>query len=238
MKRGLLIVLLMRSSFLTYAQNIPYEKLDSLSALISKYQLRANGLSYNNGYSDYELSFAEQNFGEFFSDQLAYTAVYKKEQGKEVMTLTENIDLTKVSGITREVFNNKVTVVTLYFPKGHLQRQVFDNGIPVDYLEFYSNNQPGDYLFKSLFDLCTLFRIEKGLTTEKAAAAEKNDLYVLSDTDFINKYPTSLLARQAAFSIAQKEKKKREEERIEKERLEKIRLEKERIAYQKYLHLW
>ena len=100
MKRILLLFVVLQSAASIHASNIPYEKLDSISALVSKLQLRANGLTYNNGYADYELSFAEGNFKILFSTQLAYKSAYKKWNGKEVLFFTENIDLSKATGIT------------------------------------------------------------------------------------------------------------------------------------------
>ncbi len=232
MKRILLLFVVLQSAASIHASNIPYEKLDSISALVSKLQLRANGLTYNNGYADYELSFAEGNFKILFSTQLAYKSAYKKWNGKEVLFFTENIDLSKATGITWEVLGNSIIDVKLYFPKGLLKTQLFDNGAFVnttndDYLEFFSNDQSGDMLFNSLNDVCALFKIAAGLATEKKIADENRDWTALSETAFVNKYPSALRAKQANYSLTQKEEKKREEARIENEYVEKIRIEKE-----------
>ena len=96
MNKTVLTIIVLFISFTIKAQNIPYEKLDSISELISKRQFEANDKSYIENEKTIKVSFSNQNFKVAFSDLLTTNVVYKMTNNLEVMELAENIDLTKV----------------------------------------------------------------------------------------------------------------------------------------------
>jgi hypothetical protein len=239
MKKIILLVANILITLSLQAQTIPYEKLDSISSEISKLQLKANNLPYKDAKgNEYEISFSDKNFEVFFYNQLAFKSVYKKWDGKEILALTENIDLSKVTAITKHTSFTDVVLIKLYFPTGYLKTQLFENGILTntiteEYLEFFTTNSSREKLANSLYDLVVLFKITKGLTTEEKMTEERIDYTALSKEDFLKKYPNSLLAKQAQLIIKEKEdKQKNKIELEEKERKEAaIKYEKAFISY-------
>ena len=135
-------------SFKVTAQNIPYEKLDSISSAISQYQLRSDNLTYNDGKDDYELSFPENNFQIFSSTNTATKVVNKKSGEKEFVCITENIDLSKVDEAFQVQYPGQAGVVRMNFPEG-VKTQIYTNGVYTNtvreyYLEFfYNRNEEG-----------------------------------------------------------------------------------------------
>jgi hypothetical protein len=207
----------------THAQTIPYEKLDSISDAISKLQTEANGRGFNDVDKHYEISFPTENFRILFSDQLAYKTVYKKLDEKEILVFTENIDLSEATGIIKQTSYTNIIGIKLYFPKGYLKSQIFENGILTntvteDYLEFYTKIEQREQLYKSILDACNILQIAKGSTTKEKIVEEDKDYSSLSNENFTKKYPNSLKTMQAKLFIKQKE-----EERLEKERLETLK---------------
>ena len=134
-------------SFVANAQKLPYEKLDSISANISKLQLTINDLTYNDGKEDYILSFPENNFQILYSTGKAQRAVYKKKGDTEYLYLTENIDLTKLGAFYHVRHSGGIGVFGMSFPNG-IQTQIYINGKYTEtksenYLNFYYE-QKGD----------------------------------------------------------------------------------------------
>nr|WP_315197480.1 hypothetical protein [uncultured Flavobacterium sp.] len=136
--QALLFILI---SFVAKAQKIPYEKLDSISASISKSQLKVNNLTYNDGMDDYILSFPENNFQILYSTGKAQRAVYKKIGDTEYLYLTENIDLTNVDVFYQLRYPGAIGLYRMHFPNG-VQTQIYTNGKYTEtksekYLDFY-----------------------------------------------------------------------------------------------------
>ena len=154
------------------AQKISYQKLDSISTLISRVQKETESLSYKDEKGDtYQLSFPDDNFTIWANNRLASKAVYKKWGDREVLALTENIDLSKASGIEIGPWISKgVYVIKLSFPPGSLKTQLIENGkvtntITEDYLEFFckaERNINYDFLKKVAFS-SLIIQQEKGL---------------------------------------------------------------------------
>lgn len=139
--KQLIIILLLTIVFKSSAQNIPYEKLDSISASISKLQLQANNLTFNDGKDDYLLSFPENNFRILYSTGKAERSVYKKKGDTEYLYLTENIDLTKVDVFYHIRYPGAIGILRMSFPNG-IQTQIYINGKYTEtknepYLTFY-----------------------------------------------------------------------------------------------------
>lgn len=205
-------------NFLINAQTIPYEKLDSISSEISILQLKANDLPYKDAKgNEYEISFSDKNFEILFHNQLAYKSVYKKWDDKEILALTENIDLSKVTAITKHTSFTNVILVKLYFPTGYLKTELFENGILTntiteEYLEFFTTNLSREKLADSLYDLVVLFKITKGLTTAEKIEEENEYYNSHSEEEFLDKYPLSLKAKQSKLIIKEKEEKSKKGE--------------------------
>ena len=128
MNKIVLTIILILFSFKNSAQKIPYEELDSISTNISKLQLQANNLVYNDGKEDYILSFPENNFQILYSTGKAQRAVYKKKGDTEYLYVTENIDLAKAYDFHQELYPGPAGVLRLNFPEG-VQTQVYKNGV-------------------------------------------------------------------------------------------------------------
>jgi hypothetical protein len=163
MTKTIITAILILISFVTNAQKIPYEKLDSLSASISKLQLKANNLVYNDGKDDYILSFPEKNFQILYSTGKAQKAVRKKKGETEYLYLTENIDLTKATEIKQALSTGVVGVLRMNFREA-MNTQVYINGnytktiteYSLDF--FYDRNkskyfQDQDLIYESLLKL-------------------------------------------------------------------------------------
>ena len=211
--KKIIVLFLTQVSLSLQAQTIQHEKLDSISTEISNLQLKANNLPYKDAKgNEYEISFSDNNFEILFYNQLAYKSVYKKWDGKEILALTENIDLSKVTAITKHTSFTDVILVKLYFPTGYLKTQLFENGtltntITEEYLEFFTTNKSRDLLGEGLIDLVVLFKITKGLTTTEKMTEERIDYTALSKEDFLKKYPNSLNAKQLQLILKEKEEK-------------------------------
>lgn len=216
--KKLLLLIAVTFAIFCQAQKVPYEKLDSISTAISKLQFETNGLTYNDGKTDYEISFPEANFQVAFSNQLATKAIYKKSNGKELLYLTENIDLSKAIGIVSFPINKDMLVIKLYFPQGYLKTQIIENGtktktISEEYLEFFRVNKDlngSSSIFNSIYDLCTSIKKEKKLITQKIIDEENSDWKKLTLEAYIQKHPNSLKTMQAKLRIKTIEKQKLE----------------------------
>lgn len=215
MKRVFIIILVFFISVNALAQNIAYEMLDSFSNRISELQTQANGFSYMDGNDKYELSFPEENFKVWVSTRMATNAVYKKKENKEVLELTENIDLTKSISFKAYYGNNQMVCFRMMFPEGSIQTKVFEDGILSEtksdnHVDFFSTiNQSKTnsnfntwQLFNNLVYIAHSLKAEKGLFTYKIDALDKKwketiDRYKRTEiNEFITKYKYTLYAEQ------------------------------------------
>jgi hypothetical protein len=202
MKKIITILLIIQATFSLYAQTVSYEKLDSISTEISKMQSEVNGKTYNYGESEFELSFPEENFKVFYHNQLATKAIYKKQNGKELLYLTENIDFSKATGYVYGITDSNILSLRVYFPAAYLKTQLYENGVLVntiseESLEFFRINKKVDKTITYLlFNLITSLQIEKGLLTKEERSNQNKDFSLtlsISDAQkFILKYPFSI----------------------------------------------
>jgi hypothetical protein len=149
MKQLILILLLTIACKSSAQKKIPYEKLDSISSLISKYQSKSENLSYNDGKDTYKLSFLKDNFKIYYSTGKATKSVYKTKGEDEFLYLSENIDITKADDIYNTLYPGLAGAYRLTFPEG-IKTQIYKNGeyvetISQDYLEFF---YPRDIVYK------------------------------------------------------------------------------------------
>lgn len=164
--------LLLCISFTIKAQNISYEKLDSISAAISQYQMESNNLIYNDGSHDYKLSFPENNFQILYSTGKATKAVKKEMENVEYLYLTEDIDLTEAREIYPALYPGIAGVLRVSFPDG-VKTQIYTDGkytktVTEYYLEFFFNRNSklayaDQELLSQLANTIGFFKLENNL---------------------------------------------------------------------------
>ena len=128
MKKVLILTALFFNLFISLAQVVPFETLESFSKDINNLQLKADGKTYSDGTYFYEVSFPENSFYVSFYNQLASKIVYKKKEGKEILALTENIDLTKAIDIKDMAYGGLAGAARICFPTNSIKTQIFENG--------------------------------------------------------------------------------------------------------------
>lgn len=210
-----MFLLLALLGYVAARAQVPFEKLDSLSVIVSQWQKMTDGTTYKDAKNAlHSLSFPEENFKIWSSDRLASMAVYKQSGDTDLLWLTENIDLTKATGISVSENHFGVAYIKVDFPEGHLQTQIYADGalretISPSYLEFfcrYGALDPNkkfyfDLMFDMVYAICHMMRYEKGLTNLEAMTAELTDFQNLPPQAFIAKHPQSLLVAQAQSNL-------------------------------------
>lgn len=193
------------------AQEIPFETLDSLSKLISSFEQETEAKTYMDRSGNMiELNYPEENFNVYSYDRHATKAIYKKCGGKEILSLTENIDLSKATGIVIDQEYNDVVRLKVYFPKNHISTSVIDDGniidsLKTDNIEFFcrygavdaNGSLILDRMFFLLAELCSKLKVEKGLIEEGDWQKEIVDWNKMGSKEFAAKYPRSVLSAQA-----------------------------------------
>ena len=122
-------------SFASNAQNVSFEILENFSKEINNLQRKADGKTYSDGKHYYEVSFPETSFDVSFHNQLATKVVYKKWDGREIVAITENIDLSKAIDIKDMGYGGIAGAVRIYFPTGCLKTQIIENGELINTLD-------------------------------------------------------------------------------------------------------
>ena len=188
-----------------------YETMDSLSSEIRNLQFSANGLKGLDKDGNFEVSFPEDNFNFLISTRHANHVVYKKTGDQEVLTNTEEIDLSKALSVETEWMNDDLGVVKLSFPRGYLKPNAYMDGNPInanaiDYLPFYfkrMNSQNNDRRMMNLVvEICHRTKIDKGSFTEEEVTEMNKQVVWLRENysfdnissfnQFLEKYPSSL----------------------------------------------
>jgi hypothetical protein len=190
------------------AQNVPYEKLDSLSNQISKLQFGANNLVYFVDQTEYKLSFPEKNFRVRFYNQLATLATYKLSNDEELLYLYEDIDLARVSSITFKDMLGEVFIVELYFKdEVTINRKTVDkNGVVATAYTYPSisifcrNGDDNRKLVSALFNICTALKKAQGLLTQEEINDHRTNWENIPYQEYYNKFPKSLYAKQAQIN--------------------------------------
>lgn len=200
------------------AQKVPYEKLEELSKKISQLQLAANGQIYNDGATDYEISFPDENFSVSISTHLASSIIYKKNGDNEDLQLTEDIDLSNLlSAKFIHASGDKLAIFRMQFPKASLITKKYTNGIQkgivkADHIDLYVTDKAWD-LYNSMIELCYMLKAEKKLPNkyninelDKKWRETVNVFNKKSFEEFIKKYPSTLYQPQALRMIDKFEK--------------------------------
>lgn len=212
---SLFIILLAIVGPLQSQNFLSYESLDAYSKAISNYQLGADKLSYTERGTKYELGFAENSFRITFHNQLAAAAYYVSFEGRDVLHLTEGIDLSKVRGITWEYFSEGIILIRMHFVKGFtVSNRSIENGeekvtVVRESVDLYArnDNQLGSFINK-LYEVCLDMQKSKGLISAEEIAAQRRDLG-MKPAAFVRKYPNAIYSMQAQQHIE-----RAEEERI------------------------
>lgn len=229
MPRVTLLLIICLLTFGTRAQ-VKFEALDSLASVIRKNHNIVTGMQYANEEEAYELSFPQDNFNILANDHTAYHSVYKKKDGKELLYITENIDLANAEWI-KPVDGKKGCIVAMFrlgFPNGYLKTQVMEDGnlvntLSPDYLEFYAfsdaeknklkklrTEQDGWAAMKIIVELCNQMKIENGVLSAEMAAIMNNRFDEMLNDDkediprmerFVANFPKSLYAHLVQESI-------------------------------------
>lgn len=215
MKNITLFILLWIGSVLD-AQKISYEKLDSISVQISKFQLQSENLIYNISGTKYELGFPENNFQIFFSNNLATKVLNKKFEDKEFVSITENIDISQADKIYQVPSEGDLGIVRMDFPKG-VNTQIYTNGVYTttvheNYLEFFYNRNNKDSRKKLLTQLDDTFKalnLGSKISKEEFLAEEsikmdlpkKEPAKMLTADQIIKKYVAAMGGEEKIKSI-------------------------------------
>lgn len=200
MKKILILTAVFFNVLISFAQEISFEKLEDLSRKISKSQLEVDGKTYNNDNQDIQISFPEENFTVAFHSQLATNVIYRKSNDVELLYLTENISLARVTGITTEIINNNIILYTLHFGKFTVTTKVFKDGELVDttyknnliLYSKYNGDETNYVLYKAILEINSLLQISLGLTTKEKLDIENKDWLNLTKEDFVKKYPNAV----------------------------------------------
>lgn len=157
-----------------FAQEVTSVEIAKLTGIINSYQTHSDNKTYTDLRDNnvYTVSFSKDNFNVLFSSKLAYKSVYKQWAGKEVLAVTENIDLTKVTKMEKVVSpgNTSAFTIRMYFGKESLQTTLIENGtvtatIKEDFLEFFypeNTETDGTVLWINLHKLVALLKQVKG----------------------------------------------------------------------------
>ncbi len=211
-----------------HSQSISYHKLDSISIEFSKFQKEADGYTYNDGSQNYEVSFPQENFKIWADNHLASYAIYKKWGNKEILAITENIDLSKATSLVMLSLNtlkNGSILVTyrLYFPKDQLNTTLYEDGkviknIKESYIDLFliqpdvSYNKVSELKLYSFFNkfinLIYILKNEKGQNIAYNLKTIQEDWNKAIDgkeisfyNSFMAKYPKSIYDEQCKLNI-------------------------------------
>ncbi|MGA9212345.1 hypothetical protein [Kaistella sp.] len=160
-----IISMLLLLSFAVKAQNIPYEKLDSISAAINQNQLKVVGLPFGDKKNRNYIDFPENNFKINYSNGKVTRSSIIKGENSSTVSLYEDVDLSKATSVDDFEFPGNVGIVSVYFPKGIIE-QTYQNGKLTNsenayFLLFYFNRYEDGSLKLLLDQLQGMFKTLK-----------------------------------------------------------------------------
>jgi len=211
-KKIIVLPILLLASFVIKAQNVSYEKLDSISLAISQYQLRFSNLVYNNGKYEVKLDFPKNNFQIFYSTGKATKAIIQRVENTEFVYITENIDLSKSDELYKMDYPGRAGVLRMSFPSG-LTTQIYVNGkysttVTEHSLDFFFDKNAHTSLKTLLNQLQGMFnelklgkKIPKELYVPNTVNQKTEPLKTLTIEDIINKYIDALGGAEKLTSI-------------------------------------
>lgn len=165
---------------------MPYEWFEKQSKIISDLQYRTNG---QNGRT-----YAKDNFTINYSDKLASWSWRHTVNGKEYLTIAEDLDFNKVIGLD---FTDNIVHVT--FADNSITQQIYggkeDQLLKASSLDFYtSSNDDRAKMLSELHHIITELKIDKGLITRTDVVNQWKAYKALKPYEFYQKYPKSILA--------------------------------------------
>jgi len=165
MKTTIIISMLLLLSFAVKAQDIPYEKLDSISTVISQNQLKVVDLLFGDKKDGKYLDFPESNFKINYSTGKATRASIIKDKNSSSLYLYEDVDLSKAGKVSYIPVIGNVGVVTINFPES-IEFQTYINGKFNDsskgyYLTFFFDRNENGSLKLLLDQLQGMFNVLK-----------------------------------------------------------------------------
>jgi hypothetical protein len=174
------------------------EKQDSIAKLICKLESATERKTYSDGRNDYSLSFPEESFGFNYENGKAWKAVYKTHGSDIYLVMTENIDLSKVTGFTWD--RSLTSRVLMHFPKGTIKTAVSKNSgdiymIEEDFLEFFCLEDLKMLL--PLAEACHIFKVAQGKIKESDIKRFGDNFSALMNLP--PAYPKRLLLEYDAF---------------------------------------
>lgn len=166
---------------------VSYQQIDSITNAIREIQRYSEGMEIMTSDGAATVSYPEDNFNIMTHSRLGYQAYYLDYGNKELLKITEKIDLSKVNGVGYS-YDEKVAVLTLFFPAGVIEIQTLENGVPVqasnkNTVQFVIKKEKA-YLYFNLIDACYLFQVEKKMIEKKEVEKMKSDFLVLNKNDF------------------------------------------------------
>ncbi|QHS59141.1 hypothetical protein [Chitinophaga agri] len=203
LKYLLVPIILFINIFSVKAQKLAYERADHYTKALSSYQMDGNNISYTIHGSKYEFSYPETSFKIAFYNQLATHAVYAKYGGKEVLFLTDSINMAKVKGVTRHGMSDEVIIVRIHLAKGAspIIRDIEDgkvvSSIKTEHVDVYFKNGPTlDGFISTLYRLCFEMQVAQGMITQAEVDAQNHDRGMTPEK-FMKKYPNSIFNMEA-----------------------------------------
>lgn len=208
-----LIIILMLFAISGSAQTkYGFEVFERHSNSISKLQKSADNQFF--GSPGIQVSFPDQSFTAFSYNRKAQHIVYRKIGNTETADLTEDIDFSKATGLDIQILSDSLKSVRVYFPAGSLKTKMYSgaiktNEIQPEYLDFYVRHfyDPErkffsfELMFSAVYTLICNLKIENGMGTEMSFNELRKTFRDLSSTDFLVKYPNSILSRQAKKNV-------------------------------------
>lgn len=172
MKKNLILIVVFLNVFMSFGQDVPFETLEKFSKEINDLQRKAEGKIYSEGKFNVEVSFPETSFIVYFHNQLATSSIYKKWNDREILALSENIDLSKSIGIKYTEIDGEAGSFRIYFPEGSIKTQIFEEGelvqtLTENYVELFydkSNENDKNKLLEKLNQLIAELKKEKDST--------------------------------------------------------------------------
>ncbi|SFO75530.1 hypothetical protein SAMN05428949_6493 [Chitinophaga sp. YR627] len=212
MKYLFLPIILFVNIFSVQAQRLAYERADHYTKVLSSYQMDGNNITYTIRGSKYEFSYPETSFKIAFYNQLATHAVYAKYGGREVLFLTDSINMAKVKGVTRHEMSDEVIIVRIHLERGasSIIRDIEDgkvvSSIKIEHVDVYFKNGStlGGFI-STLYRLCFEMKVAQGTITQAEVDAQNHD-WGMTPEKFIKKYPNSIFNMEAEQIIEKRAK--------------------------------
>lgn len=195
--KTIITILFLAIAQFAFAQKepIPYETLDSLSAIISNIQMKRTGMDLTVKGNKYTVEFGEGNFEVSYHDKKATWWCFLSGNDKEATSIVEDLDLTEVYAVTIDKTNKIVELsFTNPFVRQHYEDEELTKNSSSKLPFYYTNDKDRELLVQTLFELISVLKVDQGLMTKYEAKKELSDWTVMNEEAFFKKHPFSILA--------------------------------------------